>query len=246
MKKLFLVFSLLSATIYAQIININNPEIPRVSSASSGTALTGFFTSFWKLADTSAAIGSFTLTNSGSPVTFSAGKIGNAGNFVRASSQQLTATTFSFTGPSATIACWIKTTLVGGNEGIFNYTAPDTTVINIRLNTTGNLVFGTNAGGTSLLTSSGTYNDGNWHLIVAYHDSGSGINTMVIDNGSPQTLGSTANPASGSATANIGSNSGAQFWDGMIDACGFADNKIPNASVLTELWNSSNGNEPPF
>lgn len=214
----------------------------RVNGASA--PLSGFYSSFWKLADTSDALGSLTLTNNNG-ATFAAGKIGDAATLVRASTQFFS-TAFTFTGPACTASAWFKTTLVGGNAGIFQFTAPDTTQFYVRLNTTGNIVLGTNAGGTSLLTSSGTYNDGNWHLVIASHAS-DGTNSLIIDNGTPQTLGGNSNPGAGAATITIGSTvAGAQAWNGQIDAVGFSDNQVMSTAQTTATWNGGVGVEPPF
>ena len=215
------------------------------TSSSSGGVLSGFFTSFWKLADTSDSIGSTTLTNSATPVTFVAGLVGNAGNFVRASSENLSAAP-SYTGTSFTGSCWINTTLAGANAGAFVWIAGDTSGVRLVLNTAGKIEFWTNAAAAPKATSVASLNDGSWHHIVFYHDGTAHTNTLVVDNGTPVVAAAAGEFLAGAGSLTIGSTGAAQFWNGKIDACGVADGKTPTAAQITALYNAGAGVEPPF
>lgn len=211
--------------------------------------LLGFFDSFWKLGDTSDAIGSNTLTNSANPVTFSAGKIGDAGNFVAASSEALTRAAVTFSGGSFTVVAWFKTTSAANQYIVsWNDNAAGNVNLSIGAFAAGKVAFYTNASGTTDVRTVSTYNDGNWHLAIAYHDSTTGINTLIVDNGTPITRAGTTNVASTSSAFAIGryADSAAAFMNGSIDAVGVADGKVPTAAQITALWNNGNGVEPPL
>lgn len=211
------------------------------------SALSGFFTSFWKLADTSDSIGSLTMTQSATPVTFSAGKIGNAGNF-DTTPRFLLNSTAVVAGGSFTVACWAKTSSAVVNQWVFSYWDNTSGSVQLYLNTAavGKVSFRTEIAKVLSSTAS-TYNDGQWHLIVAYHDGATGINTLVVDNGSPDTLAATADVAAGTHPMSIGRYSAASInFTGMVDACGIADGKTPSAAQLTAMWNAGVGAEPPF
>lgn len=233
-------------------VGVGVPFTPlgRVSPASSTAVLNGFFTSFWKVADLSDSIGSNTLTNSASPVTFSAGKIGNAGNFVAASSQVLSRANVSITGPKFTFTAWFKTTAsYTANAYVVGY-GPNTPTggANVQINgasADGKIRFYTFNGG-GLCLSASAYNDANWHLLVAYSQGTGGSNFLIIDNGTPVSNTGATN-VTGTMTFSIGAFNGSSlFWNGMIDAVGIADNKTPTAAQITAMWNGGAGAEPPF
>jgi hypothetical protein len=214
--------------------------------------LIGFPTNFWKLDSLNDEIGSLTLTNSATPVTFTAGKIGNAGTFVRASSEFLSRGAATFTGPSFTLWAWFKSTDTN-YKYIFDWNAIGggqvALVVNFPSAGTGKVTFSTDLNIAPRVDSAAsTYNDGGWHLAVAYHDSGTGNNVLILDNGTPVTTGSTSNVASATAALNIGeyTGGGIYYYDGQIDAVMVADNKKPTAAQITAAWNSGFGVEYPF
>ena len=231
-----------------QVPGFKSP-LSRSKPGTAPSALIGFYTNFWKLADLTDSIGSLTLTNANA-VSFGPGKIGNAATFVAASFQSLGTASGNFTGPKFTISMWFKLTGIGAQR-LFTWNNNNAGSVNVQVNGgsgAGKLLFFTDLNASKYVeTTVNTYNDGNWHLVIAYHD-GSGNNVIILDNGSPITLAATADVTSGpSHVIQIGTDfSLSAYVNGMIDAIGIADNKIPSAAQITAMWNAGAGVEPPF
>lgn len=215
------------------------------------SALNGFFTSFWKLADTADSIAANTLTNNNG-VTFSAGKIGNAAtNFVTASQRSLSAADAANLRAASqfTISFWAKWSVAASSSFIAKDSATDR---EFTVDYSGGLRFYVN-GGAAGVVSVTLPADSAWHNIIAWYDgsvaSHHTINIMR-DNGTVSTLDiTTTNPPTGNANFRIGARdyAGSEgYLTGSIDAVGWAQGRIPSAAIKAAIWNMGNGAEPPF
>lgn len=212
--------------------------------------LNGFFNSFWKLADENDAIGSNNLTNVNT-VTFGAGKIGNAANYVAASSQVLTKAgqTLLANSVSRSIAFWFKPTATGINtQHSFLSTG------NIPLETQPIVLFGVSQGGDKLLYAyhGGAYRKGTtvlvagtWYSVFATFDQATTTLNVYL-NGVLEIGPIVAGDVLGFTHYDnlyIGSGFGG-YWDGMIDAVGIASNKVASPAQIAAFYNSGLGIEP--
>jgi hypothetical protein len=229
--------------------------IGRYPATATASPLTGFYTSFWKMVDLTDSVGSLTLTNSATPVVFSAGLIGNAGTWSSDQAQFLRRAAVAFTGPSFTISLWMNlTTGKGATRRVqlsWNGVAAGSFQITTDISGAGVISFYTDAaGGAGKRCDSvaNTYADSTYHLIVASHDGVSKVNSLWIDNGTVVTMAATADVANASAILSIGNYSDLDTFPnwGQIDAVGIADNKTPTSAQITAMWHAGVGAEPPF
>lgn len=213
------------------------------SNGGSASVLAGFFTSFWKLADTADAIGSNTLTNGGL-VTFGAGgKIGSCGTGVNNAASKLTATIIYPTGgKDFTVAAWFKSSSAA-NQYLFNVALNAGMALTVNGATSANFL--TDVG--HIATKAGSLVDGNWHLLVGWYDAAATTNNLNVDHGTTvtTTAGATA-PLTGARATSLFLDTGASFAViGSLDAMGFGPTK-PTQAILDALWNAGAGVEPPF
>ena len=200
--------------------------------------------SYYKLDNISDSAGPNTLTNNNS-VTFVAGKIGNAANFVRASSQYLycaDSTSLSITG-DLSISFWMylsSSPSTGQVYGIFAKTASYT-------------AYYQNSGGTLRLTTQingGAYNDFNYTFSTStwYHvalTKGSTTMTFYV-NGVLVSSGSTsATQADNTNNFYIGQEGSNNYFDGKIDEFAIYNRAI-SADEVSQLFNSGRGNAYPL
>jgi hypothetical protein len=217
------------------------------------TALTGLFSHFYKLGENNFAnrldsIGSLTLQDVASGVSQVTGKIGNAASFNGASYLAATST-IVLGGPSFTGAVWFKTS----NAGSQYIQAWDTTddvypKLNIGLQGAGKVAFWTDAAHKGATTAS-TYHDNAWHFALYWHDSGTKYNHLWLDNSEHVVDSSGAASDVGGAglvTYQLGAQSGASLYTGVLDAHGMADNRVPSDGQRVLIWNSGVGREFPF
>lgn len=169
--------------------------------------------SYWKEEDLTDSIGSNHLTDHAS-VTYPSGKVGNAGNFVAASSQyQSLAHNASIDIASdMTILGWFKPSGVGVNQYLI---ARNQNTVGYTANiTTGNkLNFGL---GSSELAGATSVADGVYVHYVGYYD---GATQKVFYNAvQDATTAWTTNPSEATTGLNIGADGGAStFTNGQID-----------------------------
>ena len=236
MKRLILIFLLLSVSgLYAD--------------------LTTGLVAYYKLEDTTATTGGQNLTNNGT-VTFSAGKLNNAANFVSASSQYLIAADNAIfhmgTSTNFTIACWVKFT-IGTEKSIFTYGGYPVNSYGIW--THGGVIMGVFINNSPAVTNTsqatGACNDGSWHLVAVTYDR-AGNMTIHVDNdtgpsGFPNSTDISAQSAydlSNSIGLMIGADESTptNFFDGSVDNLAIWS-RILSAGDLSELWNGGAGVE---
>lgn len=231
-----------------------------LSQSKPGTAasvLSGFFTSFWKLDDVTDSIGSNTLTNNGT-VTFTAGKIGNAANFIPASVQTLShADATSLRGTTSfTISVWIKLTDRTSVYVIVAkslYSASNTGEFFLEANnggSAGRIRFGIQNGSNyDILVANNAIPDTNYHLLVAWWDSGTSKLNLSVDGGAAVQQATAQTPVGTAVPFTIGGDGNATpglRLNGQVDALGFAQGKTPSVAQIAAMWNSGAGKEPPF
>lgn len=216
-------------------------------------ALSGFYTSFWKLSNTADEIGSHTLTNNNG-VTFSAGKLGNAANFSAASSQSLSVADAADLRSASqfTITFWIKWSSASLNVVFLAKDSSTDREFTLDRSSAGLRFY---FSGTTGITAGGPTipADSAWHNVIAWYDgSVAGHHTCneVVDNGTVVTVDvGSANPPTGTASFRIGGRDfvGAEgYVTASIDAVGWAQGKIPTAPQRAAIWNAGNGVEAPF
>ena len=221
--------------------------------ASNSTLLNGL-TVYYALSDTSDATGGgLTLTNHNT-VTFSAGKVGNAANFVATSSQYFSradSAAFQMGTGDFSIACWAKFTATNNRE-ITTYGSSGSSGYGIEMNGTGVVAFISDGANNAFTTPIHAWNDGVWHLICSTvsRNAGAGTGTMIcyVDN----SVESTKNFTSIFASVN---NANGFFMATDKDATNFADvsidevaiaNRVWTAAEVALFWNSGNGTTYPF
>jgi hypothetical protein len=226
--------------------------------APAGSLLTGFYTSFWKMADLSDSIGTMTLTNSAAPVTFSAGKIGNAGNFVAASATNLShVDDVSLRGTTSfTVSFWLKLTDRTAPYAIFTkslYSVSNSGEFGMDVNnggTAGKVRFFIENGATfNILTATNAIPDTNYHFVVAWWDSVAAMLNLSIDGGAATQQATTATPAGTAVPFVIGADGNVAPGlplNGQVDTFGFVKGKTPSAAQIAAGWNAGVGAEPPF
>jgi hypothetical protein len=138
-----------------------------------------------------------------------------------------------------TISCWIKTTNSGNNTIIGRELGSGTgRDWKLYLNN-GNVLFWCSADGTAgditVLTSSSTVNDGNWHNLIAVND---GTNQYIYIDGNLNNSNSGGQTINASTTNNyIGSKNGNTFFfNGSISNVSIWNAGLTSAQV-TEIYN---------
>ena len=227
---------------------ILNKQSQPISIAGGSTLLTGL-RAYYALSDLTDSSGNgLTLINHNS-VTLVTGKVGNAANFVSASSQYLShadATQYQMGTGSFTLAAWIKIgstldqNIVSYGTDSFGYSLfQNGGALIVRI---GDGTFGKNAGGQF------NHNNGNWHLVVGTADRTNNILTCYIDNVSenPQSI-ATVTGSTNTATGGfqIGALDAAFFLDGTVDEVGLW-NRVLTSTEISHLWNGGAGTTYPF
>jgi Concanavalin A-like lectin/glucanases superfamily len=219
---------------------------------SSTASLNGNLISFWKLDDTSDAIGTNTLTNNNS-VTFVAGQIGNAAHFIAANSQRLTVAnnaslqvggvdfslSFWITSDFASVYVPVARLLNGGSSGDYY----------CYVNNPGIPHFGIwDGNGNSGLDLVGTGLTANvYHHIVLTYVNATQTASIYVDNGSPVTGVSSVNTTNSVTEFSLGGFSGGgDYLNGDMDCVGFWQGRALVAADVAALWNGGLGLEPPF
>jgi len=214
---------------------------------------------YWKLDESSgnasdSTANGKTLTNTGT-VTYTTGKINNAGNF-SGSSQYLTRASeayFQITG-ALSISLWVNADTLSADRQLVSKN--DNNISNsefgIIYRSTGKFAFfSANASNYYYLSTNSTYSATNWyHVVVTRAGSSSGSAVLIYVNGSSvaTTVDSTDPSFVGTSSypLNIGSqNNNNSAFDGKIDEVGIWTRELTSAEV-TQLYNSGNGLSYPF
>ena len=214
--------------------------------------LTTNLVSYYKLEDVNDFWASYNLTNNNA-ATFGAGKINNAVNVVRASSQYLSiASSLSWNGGVYSIAGWFNPSSQPASGQYYTIGAVSEAVTDTILG----LAYYNDAGTYKIYASRTKYgvadqgvfeaqtlNTGTWyHLVITYD----GTNVRAYVNGT--LLGS---PGAASGNGNDGANNRSEIGtgaadnlthlaDGSIDEVGFW-NKALSAQEMTDLYNGGAG-----
>lgn len=223
-------------------------------------ALVDNLVSYWKLGDTADSVGSNTLTNNGT-VTFSAGKIGNAANFVAASSQYLSRAdnaSLSITG-DMTLSMWVYIStqpsgtyyvlgskyLGTGNQRSFEFRYGDVAG-------TKKFEFRNSSDGTGANTAIGTIDSSlattTWTHVVCVYTASAGTAQIYVNGSSVGTISSLkTNIFDSTALYGIGGNNNGDgdFLNGSLDEYGIWSRTLSGAEI-TALYNSGAGNQYPF
>jgi hypothetical protein len=209
-------------------------------------ALTDDLISYWKLDEASGnaldAHGSNDLTDNNTVGT-AAGKISNARDFDRASSERLTRAdnaSISAGDVDFTFSLWFKAEslnnfsyLLSKRNAFFN---------DYELFYLSSSVYFECAGVTR--QSSGvTVGAGEWHFVVFYHDSAANVIGVSIDGGAAVTTSTGgAAPSDTDGTFALGGrgHTGADYWDGCLDEVGFWK-RVLTSDERTQLYNGGSG-----
>jgi hypothetical protein len=222
-----------------------------VPSAAVSSLLNGLSV-YYKLADENdSGPNALTLTNNNT-VTFAAGKIGNAANLVRASTQYLSRAHNVLLRPDATngftLALWFNR---ANTSAAHNFAAKGT----FASNNTEYVLFGSNAvnrveafvgNGAALANpnvSAGIGALGTWNFIILKSDCTTV--SLRLNDGTPVTTALTGVVSGGSGAFNIGAANAVNTHDGLIDAVGFWQRALTSTEEAT-LCNGGVGIEWPF
>jgi len=215
-----------------------------------GSSLLNGLQAYYKLEDLTDSSGNaLTLTDHGT-VTFVAGKLNNAGNFVASSNQYLThadAAPYKMgAGTNFTIAAWFKAASGDANRRSIALYGSLAVPIGYGIWRWDEFIQASIADGTNSARSEATgMFDNNWHLAAATFDR-TGVLTLYVDNSQ---VGTTPSISSvGSTNDSAGFNIGAQVdatFNGNIDEVGIW-NRVLTSGELTSLWNGGTGVTYPF
>jgi len=213
----------------------------------------------WKLSDTSDASGNGNTLTNNNTVTFVAGKIGNAAQFVSTSSQSLSIADNSFVtiaNAGWTVAFWVNPTSSsnqmwvakdnsGADREFYIFWVPGSGFIELAFFVLGNTL----AGSIDLTV---TINTGTWYCVIAKFDPAAGGGTLYLK----------VNDSTGSTSPGIGSTgateTAAQFTigqrqtgaspfysDALIDDVNIWHRTL-SAAEETCFYNGGTGTEYPF
>jgi len=215
--------------------------------AAGSTLLTGL-KAYYALSDLTDSSGNgLTLTNHNS-VTFVTGKVGNAANFVSASSQYLShadAAPYQMGTGSFTVAAWIRFTSIADQQ-----------IVGYGQDNPGYGIFQDNGGlisrisdGVNAVQAGGInhYNDGLWHLVVGVADRTNNILHCYIDNNdeNPHSIATVTGSPNNSVGFEIGAEGLFFFLDGTVDEVGLW-NRVLTSTEISHLWNGGVGTTYPF
>jgi hypothetical protein len=251
------IFDRSSGTWVEKVILNQQSQPISIAGGSTSTLLNGLQV-YYKLEDLTASSGtSLTLTNHGT-VTFTAGKVNNAANFVSASSQYLShanATAYQMGTGDFSYAFWVKFTIFT-EKGIVDYgqsgASTGWAIDTIPLGGAAagfqvSLSDGSTAPNYPYFNSTHMWNDGQWHLVVVTC-SRSGNMVLYVDNSIDGSHSVTTNPGSVNSTNgfSLGANyAGGVLFDGSIDEFGLW-NRVLTSTEIGHLWNGGAGTTYPF
>lgn len=213
-------------------------------------ALTDGLIGYWKMDDNSNdALGS--RNGSDTSMTYSTGKINNAGVFNGSSSAVTIANHTSLFPTSLTVSLWINFTTVQQNKHIFTLqNANDSPYLGFSIfvedSANGKKIWSaTRSTSFGWVASTNNLNDGNWHHVVVTFDSGT--HTMWVDGTqNSQNTGKTLVWDTG-ANLMFGKfyNYAGGYYNGKLDEVGYWDRALTSDEIAT-LYNSGSGTAYPF
>ncbi len=225
--------------------------VAKGSAVTASTLLNGL-TVYYPLSNVNDSVGGLTLTNNNT-VTFSAGKIGNAANFVAASAQGLFRAdnaAFQFGTGNFSFSFWIKLGTVTADSVPMGYGKPQSGEAGFMVicPTASTIGVAMSDGVTGKERDSGTnIADAAFHLIVATFTRAGNLQ-VYLDNVAETALDITA--ASGSVNNANGFSIGRNYdaghpFDGSVDELGLW-NRVLTGAEISALWNSGAGVTYPF
>jgi hypothetical protein len=198
-----------------------------------------------------------TLTNNNA-VTFTAGKVVNAANFVAASHQWLSHADdalFRMGDIDFTIAAWVNLASKGANTGqIAGKRFTGNLEYYLRWNVSSdrfNLEVSPDGANPSHIeaTTFGSPSLSTWYFVVAFHDSVNNLLGISVNNGTVDTTPYSTGVFAGTALFGIGCwtdfPNTSEFWDGLIDEVAIYK-RLLAPSEQTALYNNGFGKTLPF
>jgi len=216
---------------------------------------------FWKLEETSGTrvdeVGSNDLADNNT-VTGATGIVGQAAQFVRANSEQLTIddnSDLSAGDVDFTISCWAFLDTNANNMQILSkwQSTADQREYNINYNTGTDRIRTTmtpdGTAGAAVVVSGDNFGappTSTWIFIVVWHDATANTINIQINNGTVNSTAHTTGVFDSTARFSIGAlDTDGAHWDGRVDAVGFWRRVLLSAEK-TELYDLGSGLEHPY
>lgn len=206
---------------------------------------------YYALDDATDSAGSNNLTNSG--VTFSTGKVGNAGFFTASESDYMEITDNADVSISAdaTIQSWVRISGTGSNQNFvskWGSTAANQDYLLYYNSSTSRFQFAVRDA-AEVLTQIAANNFGapsvdTWYLIHAWHDATNDILGIAVNAGTADTTSYSLGVNDSGQSFNLGSQEGgtASFLDGALDEVAIWK-RVLSSAERTELYNSGSGRD---
>lgn len=207
---------------------------------------TSNFQAWWDLDDVTDAHGANDLTNN-NVVTFVPGLVGNAANFVGASSQYLSIAdnaALSWGDIDATLGLfvngvWSATTSIAGkwgDSGVEYLLFYDVSADRFRF------AVSPDGSATTIVSADtlGAPADATWYFILCQHDSVNNLIGISVNNGTLDTAAHTTGVFNGARPFELGRNNGgggSQYLTGLIDSA-FVTKEILSADNKTFIYNA--------
>lgn len=211
-------------------------------------ALTDSLVAYWSLSDLTDSHGSNTLTNNNT-ATFTTGKVGNAANFARASSQYLSIAdnaALSMGDIDFTIACWVQIGVSQTNSAIAGKWG---TVGEYLLLYVSNRFYfsvrnlANSATANAAANTLGAPSTSTWYYIVAQHDSVNNLVKIKVNNGAWDSVAHSGGVRDGIESFAIGAyHTPSGFWDGLVDELAIWKRCLSDAEI-TDLYNGGSGRD---
>lgn len=198
---------------------------------------------YWPLSDLTDPLGGNTLTNVNG-ATFVPGKVGNAAQFVSASSQSLSIAdnpALSVGGSAFTVAAWFwLDTAPAAEFGIVakwgSAGSREFTLYKKTTNVLSFLIENATDTGTFAVDDTTVLAAGAWYFVVAWYDPVAAVVAIQVNNGTIFTTAATSGPPNSIGAFTIGRYGGGAFMNGKIDGVLFAK-RVLDASERTAFYN---------
>lgn len=208
-----------------------------------GGTLTTNLIAYWKMEDATEFYNAYDVTNNG--VTFSGGKVNNAGDFdgVADDMQMSNQTAYNVTSDFSW-SLWVKfTNFTGGPVFVSKFNALNQSFY-FQMTSGSNLRIATSSNGTSQTNADFGWspNTGQWyHLVVIYRDATDDVNVWIdgVDQGN---IGAATSIFAGTSAIDFGEYNGAagNYLTGSLDELGFWSKKLSSTEV-GDLYNGGSG-----
>ena len=194
--------------------------------------------------------GSNTLADNNT-VLYAAGKIGNAADFERSTSEYLSIAdnaALSFADEDFTIGAWVKPesynaqnagimgkySIIGGDLEYELYYSAGAAKFKFIVSNDG-------TASAEAISTTGSVATGSWHFVVGWHDSVNNEIGIQVSGGTDFTTAHTTGVNDGALNFNIGQRAGGlNYWDGLVDEA-FVYGRVLTSDERTWLYNSGSG-----